>query len=110
MDTVNDAPNMAHMSDDEIAKEIGVRLRAERIRKQLTQLQMAERAGIPLRTYKRLETNGTGAIATLIAAMRACDRILGLQIMLPQPALPEKKNALIEVTKRRASQKWSRRG
>lgn len=109
MDTVSGAPNMAHMSDDDIAKEIGVRLRAERIRRQLTQLQMAELAGIPLRTYKRLETNGTGAIATLIAAMRACDRIVGLQIMLPQPALPERKNRLIELTKRRTSQRRSGR-
>ncbi|GIZ51886.1 hypothetical protein NCCP691_19000 [Noviherbaspirillum aridicola] len=93
------------MSDEEVCQEIGRRLRAERLRRQLTQSEMSELAGIPLRTYKRLEADGSGSIATFVAAVRAAGRLLGLQLLLPQPELPERRNPLTDIAKRRTARK-----
>lgn len=101
----DNVPELASLSDDEICHEIGKRLRAERLRRKLSQAEMSQLSGIPLRTYKRLEANGSGSIATLVAAFRACGRLVGLQLLLPQPELPERKNTLIEIEKRRVSRK-----
>lgn len=94
-------PDMAFLSDGDICNEIGKRIRAERLRKGLTQAEMSELSGIPLRTYKRLEADGSGSIATFVAAIRATGRLLGLQLLLPQPELPERRDLLAEMSKRR---------
>ena len=103
-----DMPNMALMNDEQICREIGVRLRAERIRRDLTQAEMSDLSGIPLRTYKRLEANGAGSIETFIAALRAFDRLIGLQLLLPQPTLVERRNPLTTLTAQRMQRKKSR--
>lgn len=98
-------PNLALLSDDEVCAEIGRRLRAERLRRGLTQVAMSELSGIPLRTYKRLEADGSGSIATLVAAIRATGRLIGFQLLLPQPELPEKREPLADIANRRLRRK-----
>lgn len=99
---------LASMSDLEVCQEIGKRLRAERLRRQLTQSEMSALSGIPLRTYKRLEADGSGSIATFVAAIRASGRLIGLQLLLPQPELPERKNPLVDISKRRVIRRKSK--
>jgi len=86
------------LSDVQITREIGDRVRAERIRQNKSQLEFATVAGIPVRTYQRFERDGSGTIETLVAALRACHRLRGLQVALPQPTLPERQTPLSRLT------------
>ena len=86
------------MNDGEIVREIGDRVRAERIRQSKSQLEFAAAAGIPLRTYQRFERDGSGTIETLVASLRTCNRLRALQIALPQPTLPERQTPLSRLT------------
>ena len=58
--------------------ELAERLRTERTRKGLSQAEMARIAGIPFRTYQRLEAGDPGS--RLSAFLRACAALgLGLE-------------------------------
>ncbi len=80
---------IAHnLTDESLFKLIGERLARLRLMKNLTQQQLAEQAGLGLRTVQRLEL---GAAATQLSGfMRVC-RVLGLvgnlETFIPQPAV-----------------------
>ncbi|MEI7296247.1 helix-turn-helix transcriptional regulator [Paraburkholderia tropica] len=93
------------MSNHDIVHAIGDRLRAERIRQNKSQAEFAAAADIPLRTYQRFERDGSGTIETLVAALRACQRLRGLQVALPQPTLPERQTPLSRLTPPRVRRK-----
>lgn len=95
------APEFDKMTISQLSAEIGIRLRAERIRLGLTQADMAERAQLPTRTYRRLETAGSGSVRVLLCALKACNRLKALQISLPQRELPKVRNALTIVEQSR---------
>jgi len=82
------------MAVTDICKEIGQRIRAERIRRELSQLEMAGMANLTLRTYRRLEAEGVGTIRVLVAALRAYDRIKHLAMLLPLPQVAPSRTAL----------------
>lgn len=109
MERTENMPELASLSDEDICLEIGKRLRAERLRKGLSQAAMSKLSGIPLRTYKRLETSGSGSIGTFVAAIRATGRLIGLQLLLPQPELPERKDLLTDIASRRVSRRRTKR-
>ena len=76
----------SELNDASVLKEIGGRLARTRLERNLTQVQLAEMAGISKRTLERLES---GASSTqLTAFVRTC-RALGLlprlDVFLPQP-------------------------
>jgi transcriptional regulator with XRE-family HTH domain len=80
MDTTTDP------SDERLLQQLGERLAALRLARNLTQKQVAEQAGLGLRTVQRLEA---GATATQLSGfMRVC-RVLGLierlDAFLPPP-------------------------
>lgn len=85
----------------QVAKEVGLRLRAERIRRNMTQIEMAERAGLSARTYRRLEAEGAGTVAALLAVLRVCERLRALQVFLPLAQLPEVRTPLSDATRPR---------
>ena len=82
------------MAVTDICKEIGQRIRAERIRRELSQLEMAALSNLTLRTYRRLEAEGVGTIRVLVAALRAYDRIKHLAMLLPLPQVAPSRTAL----------------
>lgn len=96
------------MTISELSNEIGVRLRAERIRMGLTQADMADKARLPVRTYRRLETAGVGSVRVLLCALKACNRLKALQISLPQRELPKVRNAVSIVEQSRVRRPRSR--
>jgi transcriptional regulator with XRE-family HTH domain len=53
-------------SADEIAQEIGERIRAHRLALNLSQIELAARAGISPRTLRNIETNGQGMFDSII--------------------------------------------
>lgn len=75
------------LSDDSLLKLIGARLAGLRLAKNLTQSQLAEQAGLGLRTVQRLEL---GAAATQLSGFVRVCRVLGLverfDAFIPEPA------------------------
>jgi transcriptional regulator with XRE-family HTH domain len=72
------------LSDEEVLAEMGRRLSATRIRSHLTQAELAAKAGISERTYRRLEKGaGLGSMEAFIAVLRAFHFIDRLEVLLP---------------------------
>jgi len=78
----------AQHSDQAVLKLLGERLAALRLERNLTQQQVAEQAGLGLRTLQRLEL---GATATQLSGFIRVCRVLGLvgnfESLLPEPAV-----------------------
>ena len=74
------------MTDDAVLRLIGERLAQVRLARNLTQAQLAEQAGLGLRTVQRLEL---GAAATLLSGFIRVCRVLDLlervESFLPEP-------------------------
>ncbi len=69
-------------SDSRIMQELGERLRALRLRKNITQEELAERAVIAVGTIKSLE-KGKGKLSSLIAVLRELDSLEQLENLIP---------------------------
>jgi len=95
------------MTDDELLQRIGQRLAELRLARNLTQRQLAEQAGLGLRTVQRLEL---GAAATQLSGFIRVCRVLGLVERLDTfiPELPASPMAQLQQQgrkRRRASGK-----
>ncbi|UCE88946.1 MAG: helix-turn-helix domain-containing protein [Pseudomonadota bacterium] len=74
------------MTDKAIAEELGQRVRALRLRRNLTQQQLSEATALSLNTIKSLEA-GKGKLWTLIAVLRELDALQELDSMVPAPTV-----------------------
>ena len=74
------------MTDKGIGAEIGRRFRTLRLRRNLTQQEVADRAGLSLNTIKFLES-GKGKLLTMIAVLRALNALDGLDNFIPEPPI-----------------------
>ena len=74
------------LSDEALLKELGERIEALRLARNLTQAQLAKEAGISRRTVERLEAGTVSAQLSIF--LRVC-RVLGLverlELLLPPP-------------------------
>lgn len=70
-------------SDEALLEELGRRLARQRIAMELTQADLAERAGISKRTVERIEAGESAQTATLIGILRVLDLLGGLYALLP---------------------------
>jgi len=73
------------LSDKGIAQELGGRLRALRLQKNITQQDLAEAATLSLNTIKSLES-GRGKLATIIAVLRELGALDQLDSLIPEEA------------------------
>ncbi len=80
-------PDLAQFDDIKICSYVGSRIRAERLRLRLSQAEFAKKSGVALRTYVRFETSGKGTILTLVAILRALNRLRGLELLVPVEAI-----------------------
>jgi len=71
------------MTDKGVEAELGRRLRSLRLRRNLTQEQVAEAAVLSLNTIKALEA-GKGKLASLIAVLRELGALEELDNLLPE--------------------------
>lgn len=69
-------------SDLEMVAELSDRCRAIRLSQNMTQQEAAERAGIPLRTYRRFEQEGQISFERFVAVLRALNRAVELETLL----------------------------
>ena len=78
----------SHITDETLLKLIGERLARLRLTQNLTQQQVAEQAGLGLRTVQRLEL---GAAATQLSGFARVCRVLGLlerfETLIPEEAV-----------------------
>lgn len=73
------------MSADELAHVLGARVRQERLRQNLTQHTLAERAGVSRVTVARLESTGTATLPTFLAVLVALHRAGDIDHLLTPP-------------------------
>lgn len=86
-------------------KEIGRQMRTLRIRQDLDQEQLADRAGIALNAVKNLE-NGKGAtVRSLIKALRVLDRESWLSTLAPAVSISPMQMLKGGAVRQRASRK-----
>lgn len=79
---------MYAMTDAAIEKEVGRRLKELRLRKNLTQVELAAAVSVARATIERLE-NGNGKISTLIAVLRELGQLDNFDLLIPdQPVSP----------------------
>lgn len=71
--------------DEAILQELGRRLAQFRIDLNLTQAELAYRAGVGKRTLERLETGETTQTRTLFRILRELDLLGKIEIVLPEP-------------------------
>ncbi len=74
--------NIHALSDNAIAGDIGNRLRSLRLRRNVTQIGLAQAANLSLNTLKALES-GKGKLSTLIAVLRELDALGNLDDFIP---------------------------
>ena len=75
--------DMQNLNDDAICVEMGERLKALRLRKNLTQEDVARLTGLSLNPIKSLE-QGQGKLRTIIAVMRALGVLDALDSFIPE--------------------------
>ena len=76
-----------NLSDREIVREIGRRIRRRRLERNWSQEQVAERAGLTRVTVTRVEKGTPASVLTLIQILRALDAIDELDAFLPDPGI-----------------------
>jgi transcriptional regulator with XRE-family HTH domain len=75
------------LTDEAILRELGSRLTAARLARNLTQAALAENAGISKRTLERLESGEVVArLSAFVRVLRALELIDRLDALMPAPA------------------------
>ncbi|MHB8258054.1 MAG: helix-turn-helix domain-containing protein [Acidiferrobacterales bacterium] len=74
------------LSDKGIQAELGARLRALRLRRNVTQSALAEATTLSLNAIKSLES-GKGKLSTLIAVLRELGALEQLDSFIPEPPI-----------------------
>ena len=79
--------NLNEMSDSAILNLLGKRIQKERLNQNITQSDLAHRAGIGRTVLTRLE-NGKGCtLSSLIRILRILGKIDQIDLLLPEPGL-----------------------
>jgi putative transcriptional regulator len=74
------------LSDKGIEDEIGRRIKALRLRKNITQKELAEATTVSLNTIKSLES-GSGKLSTVIAVLRELGALDQIDNFIPEPSI-----------------------
>jgi transcriptional regulator with XRE-family HTH domain len=71
------------LTDSAIEKEIGARLRALRLRRNITQQALADAAGLSVTAVKGIESGG-GRLSTLVAVLRELSALDQIEKFIPE--------------------------
>lgn len=90
---------------DEWEAELGRQIRSLRLRQNLDQRQLAERAGIALNAVKNLESGKGATLRSLIQALRALNRVDWLRSLAPAVSISPVQMLKARAPRQRASRK-----
>lgn len=97
------------VSDTVVLTEIGIRIASLRLERNLTQAQLADRAGVSKSTVERIEDGNTAQFSSFIRVVRALGLLSQFESFLPeQVASPMTQLKLKSNQRRRASSKRGR--
>jgi transcriptional regulator with XRE-family HTH domain len=103
--------NLETMSDNAILGELGSRLQRERLNRNMTQADLALKAGVAPRSLQYLETGRPCTLASLIKILRALGNLASLDAFFPAPGLsPVQLSRLKGRERQRASGSTGKRG
>jgi len=71
--------------DDIVLGELGARIARARLEGNLTQAQLAIKAGISKRTLERMETGGATQLVNLVRVSRALGLVERFELLIPEP-------------------------
>ncbi len=86
--------------------ELGIQLRALRLRQGLDQIQLSQRAGVALNAVKHLESGKGATLSSFIKVLRALDRMDWLRALAPSVSI----SPLQMLKTKQPRQRASRRG
>lgn len=93
------------LTADEWEAELGQQVRALRIRQNIDQRQLAQRAGIALNAVKHLEAGKGATLGTLVNVLRALNRVDWLRALAPTVSISPVQMLNAKAPRRRASKK-----
>ncbi|MCD6565278.1 MAG: helix-turn-helix transcriptional regulator [Bacteroidales bacterium] len=97
--------NLKRMSDQAIVKEIGNRIRKQRLLQNYSQSELATRAGISISTMQKLEYGTASTIKTVIQALRVLGKLESLNNFIPEPKPSPIEMAIFEGKQRKRASK-----
>ena len=75
------------LSDDAVLKEIGNRITRYRLNQDITQVALAQEAGVSSRTVTRIEHGDSVQASSIIRVLRALQLAENLDTLIPEPAI-----------------------
>jgi transcriptional regulator with XRE-family HTH domain len=72
------------IADAQVASELGKRIKATRLRKKLSQAEVAERAGISKFTIGQMENGKNTSLSSLIAVLRVLKLLENFDSLVPE--------------------------
>ena len=103
--------NLEIMSDKSILGELGKRLQRERLNHNMTQIELASKSGVSVRSLQYLETGRACTLASLIKILRALGNLAALDAFFPEHGLSPVQLAKLKGRERqRASGSDGKRG
>lgn len=72
-------------SETALLETLGTRLKAWRLRRDITQAELAERAGVSRGTIRSLEDGGSVQLGTFLRVARELGLLDGLDMLVPEP-------------------------
>ena len=92
------------MTPEELAAEVGSRVRAMRIDRRIEQADLAQRAGISIKAMRSLEQGHGSTLETFLRTLKGLEALDGLEALAPRTTI----NPLALVDHRRAPQRVRR--
>lgn len=80
-----ESDHLKNASHRELCEYLARKIRRERRLREESQEAFAKRAGISLRTFKRLEADGSANLGTFLKALIALEKSRNLQLLFPVP-------------------------
>ena len=90
---------------EEVEVELGRQIRALRLRQNLDQRQLAERAGIALNAVKNLELGKGATLRSLVRALRVLNRVDWLRALAPAVSISPVQMLKTKAPRQRASRR-----
>ncbi|VGO20682.1 helix-turn-helix domain-containing protein [Pontiella sulfatireligans] len=92
-------------TNSEVTGELVARCREVRLSQNMTQQEVAARAGISLRTYRRFEQENQISLERFVAVVHALNRMGDLELLLQPPPLRDLKELDSIAPKRKRARK-----